>query len=128
MRWRVAAALLLVVVALGAFNYLRPIPSVAATALLPSTDRVAGGAPALPWPARGAGAVGVSGLGFIASSGNEQATPAASVRKVMTAVIVLTDHPLVAGAAGPGLTVSDADVTRYGEHARPGRGVVQVRG
>ena len=128
MRWRVAAALLLVVVALGAFNYLRPIPSVAATALLPSTDRVAGGAPALPWPARGAGAVGVSGLGFIASSGNEQATPAASVTKVMTALIVLTDHPLVAGAAGPGVTVSDADVQAYRDDLAQGQSVVKVQG
>lgn len=113
MRWRVGAALLLVLVVLGAINYLRPIPAVSAAALLPATDRVPGTPPALPWPSRGAAAVAVSGLGFIASSGNEQAVPAASVTKVMTALVVLEDRPLKKGETGPSVTITDADVQAY---------------
>jgi serine-type D-Ala-D-Ala carboxypeptidase (penicillin-binding protein 5/6) len=113
MRWRVGGAILLVLVALGAVNYLRPIPSTAAVAQLPPTDQVPGTVPSLPWPAAGSAAVGVSGLGFIASSGNEQAIPAASVTKVMTALVLLDDKPLKKGENGPTVTINDADVLAY---------------
>src|SRR5207244_3470625 len=98
---RVGVALLLVVVAVAVVNYLRPIPSVSATPLLPASQVIPGTAPTLPWPSPGTGAVGVSGLGLVASSGNEQAIPAASVAKVMTALVVLEDKPLNKGYAGP---------------------------
>jgi D-alanyl-D-alanine carboxypeptidase (penicillin-binding protein 5/6) len=126
MRVRVGVALLLVVVAAAAINYLRPIPSVTAAALLPPSDVVPGAPPALPWPSHGAAAVGVSGLGFVASSGNEQAIPAASVTKVMTALIVLFDDPLVVGATGPGVTVTEADVQSYQNDLAQGQSVVRV--
>ena len=113
MRWRLGGALLLIVVAVAAFNYLRPIPAVPATSHLPSSDSVPGTAPTLPWPAHGSGAVAVSGLGFIASSGNETTLPAASVTKVMTALIVLEDKPLKKGESGPTITLTDADVQSY---------------
>src|SRR5919201_6830156 len=126
MRVRVGVALLLIVVAAAAINYLRPIPAVAATPTLRSTDVIPGAAPTLPWPARGAAAVGVSGLGFIASSGNEQAIPAASVTKVMTALIVLEDKPLKSGETGPTITLTDADVQAYETDFRAGQSVVKV--
>lgn len=126
MRLRVGVALLLIVAALAAFQWFRPIPAVAATALLPSSDTVPGTPPALPWPARGSAAVGVSGLGLIASSGNEQPIPAASVTKVMTALIILFDDPLVVGAAGPGVTVTAADVQAYQSDLAQGQSVVRV--
>src|SRR5919201_3655058 len=126
MRVRVGVALLLVVVAAAAINYLRPIPSVTAAALLPPSDVVPGAPPALPWPSHGAAAVGVSGLGFIASSCNEQAIPAAIVTKVMTALIVLEDKPLKSGETGPTITLTDADVQAYETDFRAGQSVVKV--
>jgi serine-type D-Ala-D-Ala carboxypeptidase (penicillin-binding protein 5/6) len=126
MRLRVGVALLLIVAAVAAVQWFRPIPAVAATALLPSSDVVPGTPPALPWPGRGAAAVGVSGLGLIASSGNEQPIPAASVTKVMTALIILFDDPLVVGAAGPGVTVTAADVQAYQNDLVQGQSVVRV--
>ena len=126
MRLRAGVALLLIVAAIAAFQWFRPIPAVAATALLPTADVVPGTAPALPWPARGSGAVGVSGLGLIASSGNEQPIPAASVTKVMTALIILFDDPLVVGAVGPGVTVTAADVQAYQNDLAQGQSVVRV--
>ena len=126
MRLRVGVALLLIVAAVAAFQWFRPIPAVAATALLPSSDAVPGTPPALPWPARGSAAAGVSGLGLIGSSGNEQPIPAASVTKVMTALIVLFDKPLVVGAVGPGVTVTAADVRAYQSDLAQGQSAVKV--
>src|SRR5260370_17013309 len=126
MRWRVGGALLLVVVAAATVNYLRPIPPVSATPLLPASQVIPGTAPPLPWPSPGAGAVGVSGLGFVGSSGNEQAIPAASVTKVMTALIVLEDKPLSKGSPGPSVTMSDADVQSYQSDLSDQQSVVKV--
>ncbi len=126
MRVRVGAALLLIIVAAAALNYFRPIPAVAATAKLPATDVVPGTAPALPWPTQGAAAVAVSGLGFVASSGNEKTLPAASVTKVMTALIVLEDKPLKKDEAGPAITLTDADVQAYQADLQDKQSVVKV--
>ena len=126
MRVRVGAALLLIIAAAAAFNYFRPIPAVAATGKLPPTDVVPGTAPALPWPSQGAAAVGVSGLGFVASSGNEKTLPAASVTKVMTALIVLEDKPLKKDEDGPAITLADADVQAYQADLQDKQSVVRV--
>lgn len=126
MRVRVGVALLLVVVAAAAFNYLRPVPAATASSALPMTQLIAGQAPAMPWPQRGEGAVGVSGLGLLASSGNEQAIPAASVTKVMTALILLEDSKLQLDQTGPVITLTDADVQAYQNDLRDQQSVVTV--
>jgi D-alanyl-D-alanine carboxypeptidase (penicillin-binding protein 5/6) len=114
------AVVLLIVVAAGAVNYLRPIPAVEAAAALPASEVVSGTPPALPWPSRGSAAVavgnlkpGVTHLGLVASSGNEQPIPAASVTKVMTALVILEDKPLKKGESGPTITLTSADVQIY---------------
>jgi len=127
MRLRVGLVILLIVVAAAAINYLRPIPAVAATPALPATDVVPGTAPALPWPTYGSGAIGVAHLGLVATSGNEQAIPAASVTKVMTALIILTDKPLKKGDPGPTITITDADVQSYQADLADKQSVVLVK-
>jgi len=126
MRVRVGIALVLLLAAAAAVNYLRPIPAVTASSALPATQVVKGTPPLLPWPARGAAAVGVSGLGLIASSGNEQAIPAASVTKVMTALVLLTDKPLKRGEDGPTITLTDTDVQAYEADFQAKQSVVKV--
>jgi serine-type D-Ala-D-Ala carboxypeptidase (penicillin-binding protein 5/6) len=127
MRLRVGLALLLLIAGLGTWSYLRPIPAVVASAALPNTDTVPGTAPVLPWPVRGSAAVSVQSLGFLASSGNEQAIPAASVTKVMTALLVLEDRPLTVNEVGPTLTISDVDLQSYETDRADGGSVVEVR-
>ncbi len=127
MRVRVAAALLVIVLAAAAFNFLRPIPAATAQSVVPSTEVVKGTAPSLPWPAQGAGAVGVQGLGFIATSGNEQPLPAASVTKVMTALILLTDKPMSQTDEGPTVTLTDVDVQSYITDLQGQQSVVKVQ-
>jgi D-alanyl-D-alanine carboxypeptidase (penicillin-binding protein 5/6) len=71
-------------------------------------------------------AVAVSGLGFIASSGNEHAIPAASVTKVMTALVVLQDKPLKKGDDGPTVVLTDADVQSYQSDLQDQQSVAKV--
>ncbi|HVY77893.1 MAG TPA: hypothetical protein VG898_05250 [Solirubrobacterales bacterium] len=52
----------------------------------------------------------VEGLGHLGSSGGEEPLPIASLAKVMTAYLVLRDHPLEPGEEGFTLTIGPADV------------------
>ena len=70
--------------------------------------------PALPWPKTGQSAVDVPAVGFSAQSGAERPVPVASMTKVMTAYVVLHDHPLSLGAQGPSVTMSVADASQFG--------------
>jgi len=82
--------------------------------------------PALAWPSQGEAAAGVEGVGLIAVHGSAQPTPIASVAKVMTAYLVLRDHPLGPGGNGPLLTVGPADVGAYRADHAAGQSVVTV--
>jgi D-alanyl-D-alanine carboxypeptidase (penicillin-binding protein 5/6) len=58
----------------------------------------------LPWPAEGQAAAEVEGLGSLGTSGAQAPVPIASVTKVMTAYVVLHDHPLT-NDDGPSIAV-----------------------
>ncbi len=64
------------------------------------------------WPVVGEGAVGVEGEGVMASAGLRP-VPIASLTKVMTALVVLGDHPLIGDEPGPSIPVSAQDVAEY---------------
>lgn len=95
----------------------RAAPAVALTPLLPAAVTVPGPLPQLPWPSQGEAGVALEGIGSLGSSGGNRPLPIASVTKVMTAYVVLTDHPLSGTAAGPGIQVSAADVAAYRSEA-----------
>ena len=118
------AALLLV--ATGAWDYSQPVPAATATVSGTSDATVPGSAPTLPWPAAGSAAVGASGLGLIATSGSASPAPAASLAKVMTALVVLGDRPLDVGQSGPTLILTDQDVAGYTSDAAQQQSVVEV--
>jgi D-alanyl-D-alanine carboxypeptidase (penicillin-binding protein 5/6) len=80
---------------------------------LPHSHEVAAGDPPLPWPAVGQAAVAIPMMGYAAQSGPEHPVPVASMTKVMTAYVVLHDHPLPTGAEGPNLTVSQDDADEF---------------
>jgi D-alanyl-D-alanine carboxypeptidase (penicillin-binding protein 5/6) len=127
MRLRIGIFLLLVVLGLATWNYLRPIPDVTASGGPPASEVTAGTAPVMPWPSRGSAAIGVQSLGFVASSGNEQAIPAASVAKVMTALVILEDKPLTKNDQGPTITITDTDVQSYNTDFANKESVVRVQ-
>ena len=66
--------------------------------------------PHLAWPGEGQAAVAVGGFGTLGTSGGERPVPIASLAKVMTAYLVLRDHPLEPGEEGFEIQISEADV------------------
>ena len=106
----IATALL---VAISAWDYLQPVPQVTASSFGPTQSAVAGASPSVPWPDVGSAAIGASSLGLIATSGAAAPAPIASLAKVMTALIILTDKPMAPGETGPTIVITDQDVATY---------------
>jgi D-alanyl-D-alanine carboxypeptidase (penicillin-binding protein 5/6) len=80
---------------------------------LASSSSTAASAEALPstvWPAHGQAAFIKTGESKVQASAHQHAAPIASVAKVMTAYLVVRDHPLAAGQDGPSITLTAADV------------------
>jgi serine-type D-Ala-D-Ala carboxypeptidase (penicillin-binding protein 5/6) len=125
-RLLVALALVFVLGVVVTFNYLRPVDAVAASPIMPTGQRVPGQAPELPWPAGGA-AVAASGIGIIGSHGDPSPRPMASVAKVMTALVVIADHPLDPAQPGEQVTVTSEDFANYQREAADGQSVVAVQ-
>ncbi|MEU2427447.1 serine hydrolase [Streptomyces sp. NPDC007851] len=86
----------------------RPLPQPTLGLTAKDTYTFAGGKVDIPWPAEGQAALDVQGIGSFGSSGARKPVPIASVAKVMTAYIVLRDHPLKSGAAGPKIKIDQA--------------------
>jgi serine-type D-Ala-D-Ala carboxypeptidase (penicillin-binding protein 5/6) len=59
----------------------------------------------VPWPAAGQTSAEVQGLGSLGVRGAQTPVPIASVTKVMTAYVILRDHPLSGKQNGPVITV-----------------------
>ncbi|MGN6800016.1 MAG: D-alanyl-D-alanine carboxypeptidase family protein [Gaiellaceae bacterium] len=65
--------------------------------------------PGTVWPEYGQAAVLIGGS-KVRTGPNQHAAPIASIAKVMTAYLVLRDHPLGIDQDGPTITLTDADV------------------
>ena len=78
------------------------------------------------WPASGQAAFIRTGQSQIQASPNQHAAPIASVAKVMTAYLVLRDHPLRLGQEGPRITLTDADVADTDRRREQGESVVSI--
>jgi D-alanyl-D-alanine carboxypeptidase len=64
--------------------------------------------------------MGVDGVGSFGTSGEQEPVPIASLAKVMTAYVILRDHPLETGAKGPDIPIDqqaedDAGLSDDGE-------------
>jgi D-alanyl-D-alanine carboxypeptidase (penicillin-binding protein 5/6) len=80
----------------------------------------------IAWPASGVSAAGISGIGVLPGPGASRPVPIASVAKVMTAYIILRDHPLGAGEPGPAIVVRPGEAAAYPAQARNGDSLVAV--
>jgi len=81
--------------------------------------------PRTVWPADGQAAVQV-GQSRVEASPNQHAAPIASIAKVMTAYLVLRDHPLRLGEDGPTITLTDDDVFDTELRRRQEQSVVSI--
>ncbi|MFJ3985205.1 D-alanyl-D-alanine carboxypeptidase [Streptomyces fungicidicus] len=96
---------LLLVIVFAVVQNFRPLPTPTLVLTAEDSYTFEGGKPEIPWPAKGQAALDVDGIGTFGSSGEQKPVPIASVAKVMTAYLILRDHPLKSGADGPMIDV-----------------------
>jgi len=117
------AVVLAVVAALVIVQLVRTPPAQSVSVSEPASLGVAGTA-SLSWPASAEGALDVGGL--VRTSGRQSARPIASLAKMMTAYVLLRDHPLTSGESGPSITVTPSDVAVYDLDAASSGSVLAV--
>lgn len=114
----------------------RSFPGAASRSVLPaphvkllvaSRETVPGRRGPLPWPSTGEGAVAVLGSGLVARSPQEKVAPIASLTKMMTAYVLLADHPLALGASGPSFRMSRADAALWVSDSQMGDSTLPVQ-
>jgi D-alanyl-D-alanine carboxypeptidase (penicillin-binding protein 5/6) len=103
------AVLVLVAAALAAVYGRQLLASSPSTAASPRVVVRGGESFSTVWPAYGQAAFVETGSSVINAGPNQRAAPIASVAKVMTAYLVLRDHPLRLGEDGPTITLTDDD-------------------
>ncbi|MGW0998665.1 D-alanyl-D-alanine carboxypeptidase [Streptomyces sp. NPDC002523] len=96
---------LLLAIVFAVVQTLRPLPKPTLDLTTEETYTFGGAKPGIPWPATGQAALDVQGIGTFGSSGTQKPVPIASLAKVMTAYLVLRDHPLKSGADGPKIKI-----------------------
>jgi len=98
----------------GASRYTQSVPSLAPASAFPTSMTAAAAPNGIPWPAQGQAALSVDGVPGVLTHGTEGgAVPIASTTKVMTAVVILTHHPLQPGDSGPTVSITSQDVLAY---------------
>jgi D-alanyl-D-alanine carboxypeptidase (penicillin-binding protein 5/6) len=111
----VVSLVVLFLLALGvgaAVQWLRPLPQPALEGLR-TPVRVPGTAPSLPWPSTGEAALGVQGLGTFGQVRDTHPAPVAGLAGVLTAYVVLKDHPISPGGSGPTIPVTSQTISAY---------------
>jgi D-alanyl-D-alanine carboxypeptidase (penicillin-binding protein 5/6) len=93
---------------------------------LAASMRFPGTPVALPLPRSGEGAVAVSGVGLVGYTANERSVPIASVTKIMTAYLVLKDHPLVGNSGGPVFVMTERNEDAWVEASEAGDSNIEV--
>ncbi|MER7836266.1 serine hydrolase [Streptomyces sp. NPDC096040] len=104
--WTPLVIVLLIIFAV--VQTVRPLPQPTLDLTAKDTYTFDGSKADIPWPADGQAALDVQGIGSFGSSGDQKPVPIASVAKVMTAYIILRDHPLKSGAAGQKIKIDQA--------------------
>ncbi|MFC9241357.1 serine hydrolase [Streptomyces decoyicus] len=111
--WTPLAVLLAIIFVVA--QAVRPLPNPTLTlGDAASSFTFEGGKLAIPWPAHGQAAVKVVGSGDLGTFGPQKPVPTASVAKIMTAYVILRDHPLKKGETGPQIEVDAKAVTEGG--------------
>ena len=105
-------AFLALVAWIAVMQYTRPIPEVTLEESS-SITWTPPGAAEISWPELGQAVIAVDGIGVIGESPNQEPHPIASLTKVMTAYLILKDHPLNPGEPGPAIEFQEHHVQNY---------------
>ncbi|MFE6038371.1 D-alanyl-D-alanine carboxypeptidase [Streptomyces sp. NPDC056452] len=116
--------LLLVVIVFAIAQAVRPLPEPTLTLSADPTYTFGGEKLEMPWPEEGQGVVEVEGVGTIGSYGTEKTAPIASVAKIMTAYVILKEHPITGKQDGEQIEV---DKTAGEEANRPQESTAPIK-
>jgi D-alanyl-D-alanine carboxypeptidase (penicillin-binding protein 5/6) len=105
--YKLAVAVVILLIVAEAINFSRPLPAVTAQTLPLS---YAPAATSLSWPAAGQAAIGTRIDGVLETHGDQKPVSIASIAKVIAALAVLKEKPLAAGEQGPTITLGQQDV------------------
>ena len=95
-------------------------------ALAINTNRTTAGSLNINWPANTQGAVCIANEELIDKTADQSPKPTASVAKMMTAYVILKDHPLASFEDGPTLVLTSEDEKAYRDDKRDHQSVVKV--
>ncbi|MFE0874556.1 serine hydrolase [Streptomyces smyrnaeus] len=115
----VAVALVLGLV-LATVQTLRPLPAPVPRLDAAHASYTIPGHFTMPWPGEGQAAVTLPGTGMVGTHGRQRPVPTASVAKVMTAYVLLTERPLRKGGEGAMIEV-DAKAVEEGRSKHESR-------
>ncbi|MGH3733572.1 MAG: D-alanyl-D-alanine carboxypeptidase family protein [Acidimicrobiales bacterium] len=101
------------VVSLIGAQWFRPIPRPFFRATLVGSIRLSGTAPSLSWPKGGSSALSVAKGASLGRSGSPSPLPIANIADVLTAYVVLNQHPLGGSNNGPTIRVTSSVVAAY---------------
>ncbi|MFC1419941.1 hypothetical protein [Streptacidiphilus cavernicola] len=111
---------------LAVVQVLRPLPQPELRMTADTHYAFPGDAPTLAWPPSGQATAEVAGLGSLGHTGSDNPVPIASVTKVMTAHLILKDHPLKPGEQGPMIIVDQQAAQEYQESRTSGESSAKV--
>jgi serine-type D-Ala-D-Ala carboxypeptidase (penicillin-binding protein 5/6) len=128
--WRLLVAIVVIIVLAGVAALVRAEtlkpPVLTLKRLMPTSVTLPGAPPKPAWPSAGQAAVEVEGLPPVGSSGPNRPVPIASLAKVMTAYVILHDHPIKPGQPGFTVTIGAGDVADYQQRVARGESVLPV--
>jgi D-alanyl-D-alanine carboxypeptidase (penicillin-binding protein 5/6) len=104
------AIVLLALLAGAIAQWVRPLP---ASTLQIQSVRLPGAAPTYAWPSTGEAAASVVGSGALGQVRGSTPVPVAGLTDVLTAYVILHDHPLQQGDNGPSIPVTSDTVTAF---------------
>ena len=116
----------LLVCVFAGVQWFRPIPTPVFRVAVSTSVRLPGSLPSLPWPSTGSAALSLDGAESLGNRGNTQPVPIAGLAKVMTAFVVLQDHPLAPGTSGPAIPVTTATIAAAQSERAAQQSVVPV--
>lgn len=117
----------LLILAAGAYFpavLLAPLPTVSHEIVRTATAESEAMGPALP--TEGASAVALDAGSIPVAAGDSSPVPMAAIAKVITALVVLAEHPLQPGRSGPNIPVTDEDYQSYLTYSSEGTRAIQV--
>ncbi|MGC8791733.1 MAG: D-alanyl-D-alanine carboxypeptidase family protein, partial [Desulfurella sp.] len=117
--------LITILIILALIQILRPVGK-PKLKLIMATNQTTSGSLQINWPQNTQCALAIQNEGFIDKTPNQSPLPTASVAKIMTAYIILKDHPLQFGQNGEALTITKRDVEEYLKDKADGQSVVKV--